>query len=375
MRPRAAKRVLVVIDEMEVGGSQRQIAHLLTGIDRANWEPELLYFREPSFLVDALLHAGIPVRRLPKRGRIDPGFLIRLVRLLRRERYDLIHAFSLTAELWTLIASRMLRRPPPVVASVRSLNLDAPAWYWRLKRFVFRHSAATIANAQAAAMAAAVRGRWPLDQFDVIGNGVPLPSAISPTERQTLREAIGVPDGRVFGLFVGRLIAVKNLPGLLDALASLPLGQRPWIALAGDGPLRESLERQRSDAALTQDLFLLGQRADATRLMQAADFLVLCSDQEGLSNALLEAMAAACPVIASSVGGNPELIEHERTGLLFLANDRAALAGALARITNDADLRARLSMQAREEAATRHGIPALVAATLGVYERCLVMQP
>jgi len=370
-----ARRVLLVIDEMEVGGSQRQIAHFLAGIDRARWEPELLYFREPSFLVDALVHAGIPVRRLPKRGRIDPGFLIGLVRLLRRERYDLIHAFSLTAELWTLIASRMLRRPPPVVSSIRSLNLDAPAWYWRLKRFVFRHSAARIANARAAAAAAAVRGRWPLEQFDVIGNGVPLPKAISAAERQSLREAIGVPEGRVFGLFVGRLIAVKNLPCLLDALACLPSGQRPWIALAGDGPSREGLERRCADAALTQDVFLLGQRADATSLMQAADFLVLCSDQEGLSNALLEAMAAACPVIASNVGGNPELVEHERTGLLFLPNDRLALASALARITSDGDLRTRLSTQARDQAASRHGIPALVSATLGVYERCLEPQP
>ena len=370
----AAKRVLVVVDEMEVGGSQRQIVHLLTGLDRSQWQPELVFFRQPSFLVDVLRQAGIPVHQLPKRGRIDFAFLLAFIRLVRSGRYDLIHAFSLTAEIWSLVACLTLPRRPPLISSVRSLNLDAPDWQWRIKRLVLRCSAATIANAQAAARAAALRANWPLAQFDVIGNGVALPAALSATERQQIRQQIGVPEGRVFGLFVGRLIAIKNLPCLLDALACVAAEQRPWIALAGDGPLRAALQAQSAQAGLDNDVCLLGERSDATRLMQAADFLVLCSHQEALSNALLEAMAAACPVIASQVGGNPELVEHERTGLLFRTNDRAALAASLARLSTDAGLRARLSARARELAESKHGIPTLVSATVGVYRRCLAMQ-
>jgi glycosyltransferase involved in cell wall biosynthesis len=367
-----AKRLLVVVDEMEVGGSQRQIVHLLTGIDRSKWQPELVYFRQPSFLLDRLREAGIPVRCLRKQGRIDPTFALGLARLLRRGRYDLVHAFSLTAEIWTLAASRTLRRPPPLVSSVRSMNLDASRWHWGLKRLVLRGSAATIANAHAAARAASLRAGWPLENFDVIGNGVGLPEPMPEAERQGLRQAVGVPEGRVFALFVGRLTAVKNIPALLSATAALPPGQRPWVALAGDGPQRHALMRQVRRDGLGDDVHLLGERNDVAALMQAADFLVLCSHQEGMSNAVLEAMAAGLPVLASTAGGNRELVEHGRTGLLFQAKDHAGFCAALSLLCNDGDLRKELAGHAHEQAVQRHGVTRLVDATLSVYERCLL---
>lgn len=370
MNAPAPRRVLVVIDEMEVGGSQRQIAHLLGGMDRTRWLPELMYFRKPSFLVDGLCAAGVPVHHLAKKRRFDPGFLLRYARWLRRGRYDLVHAFSLTAELWTVIARGTMRHPPALVSSVRSLNLDAPAWQWRAKRFVLRHSAATIANASAAADVVSRRARVPRESIDVINNGVALPEPMTASDRLALRESLQVPSGRVFALFVGRLITVKNLPCLLDALAALPQGSRPWLAIAGSGPRRGELEAQRLALALGNDVRFLGERADATRLMQVADFLVLCSDQEGLSNALLESMAAGCPVIASEVGGNPELVQHGVSGLLFPAGDREALAAALALLTADAPLRERLARQAFDLAKRQHAIERLVGRTEQVYERC-----
>ena len=117
---------------------------------------------------------------------------------------------------------------------------------------------------------------------------------------------------------------------------------------------------------------LLGERADATRLMQAADFLVLPSHFEGLSNALLEAMAAGCPVIASAVGGSVELVNDGRTGLLFPANDADALAAAMSRIADPA-LRSRLAQAAKSHVKHSHSREALGTATAAVYERCLRM--
>ena len=114
----------------------------------------------------------------------------------------------------------------------------------------------------------------------------------------------------------------------------------------------------------------LGERSDAVRLMQAADFLVLPSHFEGLSNSLLEAMAAGCPVIASAVGGTPELIEHEQTGLLFPADDAAALAACMSRMGAD-PLRSKLARQARDAVMRTYGVPTLVASTVAVYERCI----
>lgn len=366
-----AKKLLVVTDEMEVGGSQRQIAYLLGGLDRSRWKPELLFFRNESFLVEELRAQGVVVHHLPKNGRFDLGFAWRYSALLRRGRYDLVHAFSLTAELWTLIASSLVRRPARLVSSVRGLYLAEPEWFWRIKRLIIRRSAAIIANARAGAMAAAGRGGVPVESFDVVPNGiVPLP-ALMPGEREALRGALGVPAGRIFGLFVGRLVKEKNVACLMRAMAALPPGDRPWIALAGGGPLREEIESMREMTGLCADVRLIGERSDATSLMKAADFLVLPSAYEGMSNVLMEAMSAGCPVVASEVGGNPELVEDEATGLLFPNDDDAALALRLGRLSSDAGLRARLSQNAAQRTRVRYSVARLAASTMAVYDRCL----
>lgn len=365
------ERLLVVIDEMEVGGSQRQIVHLLLGLDRERWQPELVYFRNHSFLVERLEAAGIPTHRLPKRGRFDLQFLRRFADLLRDGDYDLIHAFSVTGELWTVIAKLLAGSNAPLIASERNQQVSKPAWYWPLKRFVLSRSAGLIANSEAGAQTTAQHTRFPRKFFDTIPNGVEVPAGIAAAERETIRDGLGVPKGRLLCLFVGRLVPQKNIDCLIAAMAALSPERRPWLAVAGDGPLRGHAHGLVAAAGLGGDVHFLGERSDATRLMQAADFLVLPSHFEGLSNSLLESMAAGCPVVASAVGGTPELIEHGRTGLLFPSNDTQALASRIGEIGSDAGLRSRLAAQAQAYVSRTYGIPALVAATTAVYERCL----
>ena len=365
----SARKLLVVTDGMEVGGSQRQISYLLEGLDRAQWQPELLFFRSPSFLVDALREKGITVHQIPKRGRFDPGFILKYAALLRRGRYDLVHAFSLTAEMWAVVAKLLSGRRAPLVSSVRGLYLDQPSWFWRIKRLVIHRSAAVIANAHAGAAAASRRSGIPLDRFDVVANGVAAPKALPRHEREALRQALGVPAGRAFGLFVGRLVKEKNLQCLVGAMAGLTPAERPWLALAGDGPLRAEVEA--SAKGLEQDMRFLGERADSQALMQAADFLVLPSAYEGMPNVVLEAMMAGCPVIGSRVGGIPELIEDDVTGLLFPGGDSQALGLQMRRLGNDGAMRERIASAALQRGRQRHSIEHMVASTTAVYDRCL----
>lgn len=365
------RRLLVATDEMEVGGSQRQISYLLGGLDRSRWQPELVFFRSPSFLVDELRAQGIVVHHLPKRRRFDLRFLLAYAALLRRNRYDLVHAFSLTAELWTLVAGLLARPRPPLVASVRGLYLDQSRLFWTIKRQVLARSAAVIANARAGAAAAAQRSGLPPSKFSIIPNGMRFAPSQSAAASAALRQALGVPADRPFGLFVGRLVKEKNLPCLLEALAMMPPASRPWMALAGDGPLRASIEAQRDAAGLGGDMRLLGERDDIACLMQAADFLVLPSSFEGMSNVLMEAMSLGCPVLASAVGGNPELVQDDGTGLLFPDGDARALATQLHRMASDPTLRSSLAARAARHVREHYSIDRLVASTTAIYESCL----
>ena len=125
-----------------------------------------------------------------------------------------------------------------------------------------------IANSHAGARATAQRTRAPQAKFATVANGVGVPASIGDDERVRIRCSLGVPDGRAFGLFVGRLVTVKNLPCLIRALATMPPGTRPWIALAGDGPLRTAIERLAADQGLAADLAFLGERSDASSLFR-----------------------------------------------------------------------------------------------------------
>lgn len=365
------KRMMVVIDEMEVGGSQRQLAHLLAGLDRSRWQPELVYFRERSFLIDELERAGVRVHHIPKRGRIDPRFIFALARVLRKGNYDVVHAFSLTAELWSWIALRFVIRKPPLIGSIRGMYLYQSRRFWWIKRFVLSRCTAVISNSRAGADVATRLSGCERSRIDVIGNGVPIPAPMATTARDDLLACLEIPNGRCLALFVGRLVNQKNVACLLDAMAMLPPSRRPLLALAGDGPLRESLSQRADALAIRDQVRFLGERADTTELMQAADMLILPSHEEGLSNAVLEAMAAGCPVIASAVGGNRELIDHEHTGLLFPDDSRVGLAECMTRLIDEPVLRRQLSQQARLHVERHHSITALVSATQAVYERCI----
>lgn len=363
-------RLLVVSDEMEVGGSQRQIASLLGALPPELCRAQLAYFRNPSFLVGQIEGAGIAVHRIDKRGRIDPGFVLRLVRFLRHGRFDVVHCFSFTAELWTRLAL-LLAPGAALVASMRDMGHGLSPLQWRIKRLVCRGACVVISNSLGAAerLRAELGARPPVH---VVVNGMELPPMIDANRLDTLRIEMGArDDARPLALFVGRLTHQKNVDLLLRAVAALEPGLRPRVALAGDGPLHDELQSTVRRLQLDDDIRFLGERSDARELMQAADFVVLPSRDEGLSNVVLEAMAAGRPVMATRVGGNPELVKDGVTGLLFDSGDVDALAQALRRLAADPGLRARMGEAARARIADRYSPAVLARDTLAVYRACL----
>jgi glycosyltransferase involved in cell wall biosynthesis len=353
-------RVLLLTDEMEVGGTQRQIVHIARHLDREHFEPSVLFFRNPSFFVDELQQAGVRVIQVEKRGRLDVGFVWRLVQTLRRERYDVMQCFAFSGELWGAVARRLLprERRPALISSVRGVYEWYSGWHWRIKRWVSGQSERVIANSRMGAEYACERMGLPPGAIRVSYNGVQ-----SVHGKPSLRTELGVPDEGLLVLFVGRLVVHKDVPTLLKAVALLQTRVPSLrVALAGDGPLRDPLVRQVEALGLPAVVHLLGQRDDVPDLIESADILVLPSLREGLSNVILEGMMGGKPVVASRAGGNIELIEDNRSGLLFEVGDAQALAAALERLARDHALRARLGEGARQRAQAEFSIPSMVQA-------------
>lgn len=364
MRP---VRLLVITDEMEMGGTQRQITMLLNGIDRSRFEPELVYFRNRSALVDELLAAGIPVTHIEKRGRIDPLFVRRLSQFIRRGRFDVVHCFSFTGELWGSVA-HMLAGQGRLVGSIRGVYEWYSGLQWRLKTWVTRRSYCVVANSHAGARYALTQmGSQFEDKIRVIYNGVPEKPQMTTEARAAFRDELGISPATFVTLFVGRLVDHKNLPSLVRAAAVLEREAHDQaILLAGEGPERPALVAD-IEAMGCKSIRFLGEREDVDRLLQIADVLVLPSFREGLSNAILEAMAAGTPVVASSVGGNVELLQDGKTGLLYPSDDHEALARSLHLLIEDPAHRDDLSAAARRHAQMNFTQSEMVRQTEEIY--------
>jgi glycosyltransferase involved in cell wall biosynthesis len=355
---------------MEVGGTQRQIVHIASSLDRRRFDVTVLYFRKPSSFCDELAARGVKLICVPKRGAIDLRFLWNLRRELFRGRYDVMHCFAFSGELWGAVARSLLPTgaQPTLLTSVRGVYEWYKPWQWRAKRWVTRQSFRVISNSRMGASFAGRQMGVPEQAFAIVYNGVATPPPPGPELSKALRELfLGGAEGPLL-LFVGRLVEHKDIPTLLRAVARA----RPYLpglrlAIVGDGPLRRQLQAEIDDERLSGIAVLLGERGDVSALIDAADALVSSSVREGLSNVVLEAMVGGRPVIASDAGGNVELVQHERTGLLFRVGDDEGLAAAIRLLAADPALRAYWGEQGRLRAERQFSVPAMVHAYEALY--------
>ncbi|MEM8497278.1 MAG: glycosyltransferase [Pseudomonadota bacterium] len=344
-------KLLLVTDEMEVGGTQRQLVNLLTNIDRTLFEPALLYFRNGSYLLDELASAQVPVFHLPKTRKIDPSLPYKLIKLFKKLEVDHIHCFSLTAELWCGIAQIFCKRAT-YHTSIRATH----EWYsrseWMVKRFVTLLSDSVVANSAAGSDHTAKYVPGLKGKLSIIYNGVV-------SQNQELGPLpVDVNDGKhIIGLFVGRLVELKNIPCILRALKRVFVqGHKLKFLIAGDGPERQTIEDEIRRLDLAENVHLLGERDDAHALMQLSNFIVLPSWNEGLSNTVLEGMINARLVMASNIPSNRELIRHDRTGVLFDSDNDEQLSTLIARAVEEPSWTKQLGDNAMKDAQERFSV-------------------
>jgi glycosyltransferase involved in cell wall biosynthesis len=310
-----------------------------------------------GWLSGQLREHGFQPATFSLRRPLDWRCLRGLVELLYSRRVDVVHSHEFTMAVYGAAAARRLGKRH--VITMHGGRYFATRWRRRVAmRWAVRRSDALVAVS--GATAADLRQTLGLAStaVTVIPNGVPFREG----EREHVRQELGVAPNELLFVSVGNLYPVKGHMLLLKALASLHRSgrERPWrLAIAGRGEEEGPLRAYAAAEGLDGRVHLLGYRQDIPDILAAADLFVMPSLSEGLPLALVEAMSAGLPVVASEVGGIPEVVEHDHEALLVPAGEPEALAAALSRLMHDDAAREALGAAARRRALSDFGVRAM----------------
>jgi sugar transferase (PEP-CTERM/EpsH1 system associated) len=357
-----------VVQTLGWGGLERVVLDLTRALDRARFQPLVVALSDHVPMADLFEAAGVPVHSVPQRG-LDWRLPGRLAALLRREQVAIVHAHNFGRFFYAGPAARLARVPVALYTEHSNTRPDERA-LWLTQRRLSRLAPRIAAVSDAVRDYLIARQGLPAERIVTLSNGIDVGQyRLAESERLAARRELGLPErGLVVGT-VARLVPVKNQALLLRALA-LCAGQPPHLVLAGDGPLRAELEALARTLGVGEWVRFAGLCRDVPRVLAALDVFALTSHSEGLPIAVIEAMAAGLPVTATAVGGLPELVAHESTGLLVGPDDAEALAQAWQRL-HEPELRRRLGQAGQRVAVVRYSLDAMVAGYSALYDECL----
>lgn len=341
------KRILILIDTTiggTTGGAETHIRSLLSGIDPANYSVDVIYFDTDELDADEIDHAyrndrginyyRIPVRRIHSFSSIK--HLKEIYRIMKTGNYDCLMSFFETSDIIVAflgslsgIKMRISNRRDTGFRNSKKLRLVYP--------FVNKFFTHFIAVSEAVKESIVLQG-VKAEKIHVVYNSVDTERFKSANGAKIKKDLGLSSDDMVLGM-VANLYPVKNHISVFEALADLHKeGKFIHLVLAGAGGIRKELDLKIENMNLTQYVHFLGARFDVENILDCIDIFVLASHTEGLSNALLEAMASKKPVIATRVGGNVEVVENGVDGIL-VSTDSSSIADAIRKLVDSTELR------------------------------------
>ena len=351
-------RVVLLLQDLAFGGTQRQALELAKRLDRERFAPELWMLADVRDFAAEAEAAGIPLVWLSPSPKVGVFGLTALWRRLGADRPDLLVPLTAVPNIWGRVFAR-LRGLRAVVATCRGGGA-IKRQHERLLRGLAAHH---IVNAEPLARALEAMGR-PADKITCIANGVDTGHFVPPPEElRPVREVVLCP---------ARFCEDKDHETLIKAFESV-VAKRPRaeLWLVGDGPWRTRVRTLATRSPVRGGIRTYPATPDPRPFYQPASVVTLSSVREGLPNVLLEAMAMGLPVAATAVGGIPDLVEPGQTGLLCPARNPEALGANIARLLEDEALRRTFGLNARERVVSRFSMETMVRCHETVFERVL----
>jgi glycosyltransferase involved in cell wall biosynthesis len=367
--------ILHIVDSLDRGGLERVVCNLSTEQLRRGHDVRVYCLHTLGNLAPGLEADGVRVICGYKRSGPDLGVVRELRQLMHGRQRALFHSHSMMPNYYACAARLLAGLSITVVNTRHDMGSTRPGDpREKLYRLSVPLTRLAVMVSQGVKERFVAAGTVPIRKARVVLNGIrtDCPQRTEPVQRAAARRLLEASDDQFVIGCVGRLVELKNHAAAIRNLARLAAGTaQPRLVLIGGGPLQGHLEALARQLGVDDRVRFLGERSDTRELLPGLDAFLMPSLTEGHSIALLEAAAAGLPIVATRVGGNPEIVKHERTGLLVPVDDEVSISAALGRLVGDRMFAAQLGAEARAWALEHVSVPAMADAYEAVYAEAL----
>jgi glycosyltransferase involved in cell wall biosynthesis len=355
-------RILQVIPTLVRGGAEKQLTLLATGLAAKGWDVHVCVLTHTGPLEEQLRQSGVPLTFIHKRWKLDPFAYLRLKQEIQRLQPDLVHTWLFAANAYGRQAA-FAAGVKHVVAGERCVDPWKGTLQLGIDRYLARRTERIITNSSGVRDFYSSKG-LPAEKFTIIPNGIApfAPPAGQTASREGLLKELGMEPGAKLIGAIGRLWPQKRVKDIIWAADLIKcVRDDVHLLIIGDGPQRRRLERYAEQCDVMDKVHFLGERNDIPRILPHLDLLLLASSYEGQSNAVMEAMSAGIPVVASDIPGNRDLVVPGETGFLFDVGDRGGIAQKSLMILDDTELASRLGSAGKRRMLEEFSIDKMVA--------------
>jgi len=364
--------ILQYIETGGPGGAETVLINLARHLDRSRFEPSVILHRS-GWVSEQLAKHGVRTEIIPCTRSWDISFLSRFIRKCRELKIDVIHSHLFGAGLYASLAGAILRRP--VIATFHN-ELFLPGRRERflpLKNFLVRNLADRIVLVADYMRNEYVSvGKYRTDRMSTIYNGINFPQRLSEAEKATLRRELNLGENDPVVGHVANFRTPKGHGYLVEAAAEvcrqIPNARFLLIGEPGDGTIKTQVENLAAKHNIEKNIVIMGFRSDVSRLLSLMDVFVLSSISEGHPLSVVEAMAAAKPVVVTNVGGLPEIVDDGQTGYLVEPKNPSALADRILVLLKQPELREQMGLRAVKAAEGRFSLDAMMRSYEQLFE-------